>query len=104
MFSRYAFTMRKLLRNRITIIFTTFIPIDFPIHFDTITHGNVHLVENSKLQYISVQKIIFILANSVYPDELQHTVQTMMKCRVMRHFIWVFTVAKAPTYGYPERK
>ena len=72
-------------------IFTHFILVDFPIHIDTmgmdlsILCFKGSLVKLSKLLYILSLKIFcFVLPNQ--------TVQTLVKCHIMQHFIWHFTV------------
>ena len=52
-------------------------------------------VKKSKRWCISVYEYLFLSLR---------TVQTLMKCRMMRHFIWVFTVLPISVCRYPEWK
>ena len=70
---------------------------EFRITFDTVKSGcSIIKMEGSQLiisKFIVFQflKIFFFLS--------EQTVQDQMKCRVSRHFIWVFNVCKSIRLG-----
>ena len=74
---------------------------DFPIHIDTVSHGlpivdfKGSQVEVSKLSCISVPDLCF---------NLRKRVQTLMKCSIMLHFIWVFTVCQSTGFGVSSKQ
>ena len=65
---------------------------EFPIKFDTAKSGwSIVYIEGSQVE---IKKEIYIsFSNSADPDEMPHDA-VLMKCRMMRHFIWVFTVCQ----------
>ena len=74
---------------------TLFILMDFPMYVERIRMNWPILyfkgsqVKISKLWCIAATKICFYL---------WQTVKTLMKCRNMRHFIWVFTVCQSTCF------
>ena len=46
----------------------------------------------------------YMLECTVLTAFIVATVQTLMKCCILQHFIWVFTVCKSGPYGFPIQK
>ena len=69
---------------------------EFPIKFDTVeSEWSIIYFEGS--QVIIFENIVFF---SLKIDlKSKQTVQTLMKCRIMRHFIRVFTVCQSTLLG-----
>ena len=65
-----------------------FILMDYPIHIATISLELSILYFKGLPVKLSIKQCISVHEDCFY----KQTVQTLMKCRLMRHFIWVFTV------------
>ena len=67
---------------------------DFPIHIDTIrmglsiSHFKESQVEFSKLWCISVPEGFLILANSAYPDKMQHNAAFQLGLHCWPRFVF----------------
>ena len=76
---------------------TQLVPMEFSIKLHTIRPG-WSIVNIEGYHDITCPKILYFLLWSLS----QQTVQTLMKCRIMRHFIWVFTVRQRTRLGVSD--
>ena len=88
--------------DHLLIIITLLNPMDFSIKLHTIkSEWSIVYIEGLP---VIISKDYYFLSLKI-DSVLEQTVQTMTKCRVMRQFVWVFTVCNSTRLGVssPQR-